>query len=125
MRLVRYRNDPVETLSLTHVIVDAHGALRLHDARNSPKSSGIEQDWQTEAEATLGATTIFRSIGAIDAIEIVIGRTFRPSRGDRTRLSTRCALKQRVEKIFLRPDSLLRLGRQSRDSAVRLINDEP
>ena len=73
MRLGRDRNDSVEALALPHVVVDPYGTGRLDDSSDSAKRSGIEQNRQAETEATFGAASIFRAVGAIDAVEIVIG----------------------------------------------------
>ena len=73
MRAIRDRNDPGVTGSLADVVVEGHGIWRLHQLHHAAERPGTKDDWDTVTEAALGTSAIFRAVGAVDAIQVVVG----------------------------------------------------
>src|SRR5579863_2695474 len=79
-----------ETLPLECVHYDADLSWRLHDA--------IErvQMRQLPGQTSLLLRTVFRTVGAIEAIDVIEGRRFEMQRRGRSRPATGGPLKQRL-----------------------------
>src|SRR5439155_19490424 len=111
MRSVCNGNHAAESLPLADVVVDGYGAFSLDNARHTAKGAGLQQHRHIRSEAAFGAASIFRTIGAIHSIEVVVRRPFGSAWRYRPGFSARCALQQCREIFLLRPNPVLRIFR--------------
>src|ERR1700680_2273186 len=99
------RNCADETLPLERVHYDADLSWRLHDA--------IErvQMRQLPGQTALLQSTVFRTVSAIEAVDVIEGRRFEKQRGGRSGPATGGPLKQRLLVLAYGDPSLLRFRR--------------
>ena len=80
MRTVRDRNDPAEALPLPDIVIDPNSGGSLHNPRDAAERSGLRQDRQIGSETPLGSATIFRPIGTIHTVQVIVWRALGSSR---------------------------------------------
>src|SRR5579883_188804 len=133
MRTSSDGDDAIKAGTLADVVIDVHRIGTLDDAHHAAEISvgpsvrsqqaGGKNHGKTIQQATLDAATVFWTVGAIHAVEVVLGRRIISAGRDWTRPTAGSALQKGLEVFSRFGDAFLRFWSVGRDSAVGRIDD--
>src|SRR6266576_1290899 len=133
MRSVRDRDRAIEPGALADVVVHVDRIRALDDPHHTAEIaegpsvrrqwSCLENHWKVIQQATLDTAAVLGTVGAIHAIEVVIGRRLVSARRDWSGSAAGSTLQERLEVLPFLADPLLRRRYQGRHPAIGRLDD--